>query len=395
MGVRRAMNRNAAVIRPPQRWRDYAACNCQRKKIFFAHVPKTGGSSVEDYLIRRFGGPLSLRDITHRAKNRKRVLIALWTHFTARDLDDVLPHDVDHCFAVVRDPLKRMESQYRFQAEISRTRFFGFSTWLRIMFEAVRIDPRVYQNHIRPQSDLVREGSAVFRLEDKFTDMIAWLDEVTDSGTQTSRLGRAREPIVMSRQDVELIRRFYKVDYERFGYDLPDPSAHADDRMAGLRWPLAGWWHMGLCTSSTGTGCAEILKRHGRASYPLRPQGERRHRLALRQAAAQLSAAWQPAPLCPAGRAWAGGGDRDDGPAGLPGFGYRPREAGRPVCTLLPQDPALPLTRAIATAVSELEPGGSLRLLYGDTLIREGEGRAPLRTGSPCRAPRRITSGPM
>ena len=213
------------------------------KSIFFAHVPKTGGSSVEDYLIRRFGGPLSLRDITHRAKDRKRGLIALSTHFTARDLDDVLPHDVDHCFAVVRDPLKRMESQYRFQAEISRTRFFGFSTWLRIMFEAVRIDPRVYQNHIRPQSDLVREGSAVFRLEDKFTDMIAWLDEVTDSSTPDIQVGhllkRAREPIVMSRQDVELIRRFYKVDYERFGYDLPDPSAHADDRMAGLRWPLA------------------------------------------------------------------------------------------------------------------------------------------------------------
>ena len=31
--------------------------NCS---IFFAHVPKTGGSSVEDYLIRRFGPLASL-----------------------------------------------------------------------------------------------------------------------------------------------------------------------------------------------------------------------------------------------------------------------------------------------------------------------------------------------
>ena len=36
--------------------------NCS---IFFAHVPKTGGSSVEDYLIRRFG-PLSIIDVNIR-----------------------------------------------------------------------------------------------------------------------------------------------------------------------------------------------------------------------------------------------------------------------------------------------------------------------------------------
>ena len=206
------------------------------KRIYFAHVPKTGGSSVEDYLIRRFGGPLSLRDITHRARDRKRGLISLSTHFTARDLDDVLPHDVDHCFAVVRDPLKRVESQYRFQANISKTRRFSFSTWLRIMFEAARIDPRVYQNHIRPQSDLIREESAIFRLEDKFSDMITWLDEVTESSTPEIKVGhllkRAHEPIFMSREDVELITRFYKTDYERFGYALPDLTAYTTDPKA-------------------------------------------------------------------------------------------------------------------------------------------------------------------
>lgn len=39
---------------------------------------------------------------------------------------------------------------------------------------------------------------------------------------------------------------------------------------------------------------------------------------------------------------------------------------------LLPQDPRLPLTQAISTAVETLKPTGPLRLLYGDTLIREG-----------------------
>lgn len=43
---------------------------------------------------------------------------------------------------------------------------------------------------------------------------------------------------------------------------------------------------------------------------------------------------------------------------------------------LLPQDPALPLTDAIATAVKTLDLTGPLRLLYGDTLIRETQDRA-------------------
>jgi hypothetical protein len=213
------------------------------KRIFFAHVPKTGGSSVEEYLIRRFGGRLSLRDVTHWAGERKRGLIALSTHLTARDLDDVLPHDTDHLFAVVRDPLSRMQSQYRFQDGNSKTRAFGFSTWLRIMFAACEIDPRIYQNHIRPQGDLVREGSEVFRLEDGFDGMIAWLDEVTGSTAPEMEvrhlLKRPPEPIAMSREDAGLIAEFYRGDYERFGYTPPDPSDYPPDRRAALRWPLA------------------------------------------------------------------------------------------------------------------------------------------------------------
>lgn len=199
------------------------------KRVFFAHVPKTGGSSVEDYLVRRFGGPLSLRDVTNRRRDRHRGMIALSTHFTARDLDDVLPHDIDHAFALVREPLSRMKSQFRFQTGISRTRRFDFATWVRIMFAAHDLDPRVYQNHIRPQSDLVREGMEVFRLEDGFDGMIAWLDEITGTTAPDVEMGhllkKPRAPIAVSREDAEAIAEFYAVDHARFGYARPDVSA--------------------------------------------------------------------------------------------------------------------------------------------------------------------------
>ena len=43
----------------------------------------------------------------------------------------------------------------------------------------------------------------------------------------------------MYREDVELIRKYYKVDYERFGYELPNPKDYPIDSMAMFRTPVA------------------------------------------------------------------------------------------------------------------------------------------------------------
>ena len=209
------------------------------QRVFFAHVPKTGGSSVEEYLIRRFGGPLSLKDVTHRNGRRRRGLISLSTHLTAEDLLDVLPHDVDYSFAVVRNPLQRVLSQYRFQAGVSRTARYTFSTWLRLMLHCVAMDLRVYQNHIRPQSDLVPEDSEVFRLEDGFDGMIAWLDEITGTIAPEIEINhllkKEHVPVAVKSDDVRLIHDYYAADYERFGYERESLAGYPPDRCIPLR----------------------------------------------------------------------------------------------------------------------------------------------------------------
>lgn len=105
-------------------------------------------------------------------------------------------------------------------------RRLAFSTWARVMIAAAKIDSRVYRNHIRPQSDLVREGSEVFKLENGFVDMVAWLNEITNSTaldiTVDHLLKRPSEPIDLAREDAEEIANFYACDYARFGYPLPD-----------------------------------------------------------------------------------------------------------------------------------------------------------------------------
>lgn len=222
------------------------------RRIFFAHIPKTAGSSVEEYLVRRFGGPLSLIDRNKREGVRGTGLITPLTHVAAVDLREMLPHDLDFSFAVVRNPVTRIQSEYRYQTGVSRLSRLSFSTWLRVMLAAARIEPRVYENHIRPQVDLIPENCEIFRLEDGFDPLIERLDDVTGSTApdQGMRhlLKRERKDIALHRQDIELLRAFYAEDFERFGYDLPDPSGCPDDRRAPAKAAFAAGLARALVT---------------------------------------------------------------------------------------------------------------------------------------------------
>jgi hypothetical protein len=216
-------------------------CHLKGQTLFFAHVPKAGGSSVEDYLIRRFG-PLSIREGKPGAPRQRDVIQSL-SHLTAADLRGLLPPDLAGSFAVVRDPVERLASEYRFQSGRSRASRLGFSSWLRVMFRAAALDPRIYENHIRPQTDLVPEGAEIFHLEDGFGPMVAWLDRVTGSAAPEIEVGhflkRRRQPVALLRQDVARIAEFYAADYDRFGYRRPDPAQSPPDPRAGLRELLA------------------------------------------------------------------------------------------------------------------------------------------------------------
>jgi hypothetical protein len=205
------------------------------KTIFFAHVPKTGGSSVEDYLRRRFG-KLSFVSNGDWVNVRRSGLITPPAHMAAADVQYFLPTDTIRSFATVRDPLERIQSEYRFQAGSSRSSRFSFPTWARLMIAAGRLDPRIYFNHVRPQTDLVPEGAEVFRIEDGFERMVSWLDEVSGTSAPSLSVGhfgkRQHTPLRLYREDAELIAEYFSPDYLRFGYEPPDPAQYPRDPYA-------------------------------------------------------------------------------------------------------------------------------------------------------------------
>ena len=207
--------------------------------IYYAHVPKAGGTSVEDYLIRRFG-PMMLSGRSHVRPGKRRVMVSPPQHLAATDLVDFLPEQIDYSFAVVRDPLARMVSEYRFQSGFSLASRLSFSTWLRIVTFGCAREPRLYDNHVRPMVDIVPEGAEAFKLEEGFERLVARLDAVTvtttpDLAVEHILKTERKAAVCVLREDAALIARVYAADYARFGYSLPDLAAYPADAVASLR----------------------------------------------------------------------------------------------------------------------------------------------------------------
>lgn len=233
--------------------------------ILFAHVPKAGGTSVETYLEARFGG-LMFRD--HSWANTdlgRRSLVASPQHLDGPDLDRLFPAGaINFSFAVVRDPVARAVSEYKYQnwphniRSPWRRRFakFGFSVWLAMALAAARRDPLFLDNHMRPQVEMLPREVEVFRLEDGFAALIARLDTVTGTTAPDLEIGhelrgpgpdRTARP---SRQDLALIVAAFSEDFARFGYAVPDLAAAPDDGLSFARHalgralaPLAAWMY--------------------------------------------------------------------------------------------------------------------------------------------------------
>lgn len=207
--------------------------------LFFVHVPKAGGTSVEIYLERRFG-PLCAMDRNKRLGLRGTGLITPATHLAACDLAEFIPANADLVFTLVREPVGKLKSEYRYQTGVSRMSRLSFSTWLHVMLACLRLEPRIYENHIRPQSEIVPEACEVFHLErDGVAQIIRRLDEVTGEPrpdlTPEHKNKRPQAPIRLHRQDVALIEQVFAGDYTRFGFARIAAEDLPDDRLAGLR----------------------------------------------------------------------------------------------------------------------------------------------------------------
>ncbi|WP_138935465.1 sulfotransferase family 2 domain-containing protein [Roseovarius arcticus] len=201
--------------------------------LHLVHIPKTGGAGVTDYMRKK--GDIALYSREQLA----------WAQSTPQHLEfDVsralIPEGfADESFAIMRDPLARLLSEYRYrvtrhssQNPISgrlslsegmkveldwNEEFQGtFDEWVDHVFMKYQRDSRVCDNHIRPQIDFIGPNMKVFLFERGLQKVYRWIDEVTDTKeifTPLDRNESRKFDIEVSRETDTKIKNLYEDDY--------------------------------------------------------------------------------------------------------------------------------------------------------------------------------------
>ena len=209
------------------------------KTLLFIHIPKTGGSSVDQYLMDKGEMGFFSKDVLPG-------MAVTPQHLTWRTLNAMLPRSLwDHAFAVLRDPLDRLASEFRMRLsdanpKLSRSRILkghlrskirggtpqsvllggsaysvDFNTWVELALEKCKKDPNLHDNHFRPQSEFVGEGCRLFRFEDGLNKVFDWIDEITGTPSiERTHLKKGQSTdLNISDQTRRLVKDFYKDDY--------------------------------------------------------------------------------------------------------------------------------------------------------------------------------------
>jgi len=213
----------------------------ENKFIYYAHVPKCGGSSVAYYLQDRFG-ELAFFDNQFAALGEGR----RWTksspqHVDVGTLERMIPlHFFDAMFAIVRHPVARTISTFHFQRDVEKSipEGMGLTEWLAALEPAQ--SHFQYDNHVLPMNRIVPPGAAVFHLEHGLDQLTLWLDKVTGNtngprafeqvnkrGAYDKNPGAQKAQVEPTAEDLARIGTIYAEDFERFGYEVNSRAPQA------------------------------------------------------------------------------------------------------------------------------------------------------------------------
>jgi hypothetical protein len=148
------------------------------KKILFVHIPKTGGTTIEN-LLQQAGWHMSLfTDWSNKFPGipgdectAQHMHIELLNRFVDWD-------EISYSFTIVRHPVARLISEFFFQRQYyriydlrppRRSKRVGrneFERWAADRLNKFEQDSFVYDNHLRPQNEFVGAQTIVYKFED-------------------------------------------------------------------------------------------------------------------------------------------------------------------------------------------------------------------------------------
>jgi len=195
----------------------------QAKKgmVFYAHIPKCGGMSIENSLSAL---PTHLKNPYLHGDNQLRFPCSP-QHFHADIITKMF--DVNsffYSFTVTRHPFSRLLSEYRFRTDIAERQnkiMMEINDWIENTLNQYPNNNYLLDNHIRPQNEFLVPGMDVMKLEEGMDAIISRISRkigISQLGDSVHRNKSKSLETSIGLESKELIKRFYKSDFETLGY---------------------------------------------------------------------------------------------------------------------------------------------------------------------------------
>lgn len=193
------------------------------RALLYLHVPKTGGSTIEDWL--RTIAPLRFHSV-----GTPQPMKCTPQHLRMNDFRELFGADYfDHVVMTVRNPYDRIASEYRMRAMLAGETFWkaapSFSLWLEQTLEAAAKNPFHLGNHLRPQWQFLGDGVEVLKYETGLPAITARMAQILgvaapDTLPRVFDTSAAHVTVEWDIADRLLVQEFYRKDFKVFDYPV-------------------------------------------------------------------------------------------------------------------------------------------------------------------------------
>ncbi|MCK8066921.1 sulfotransferase family 2 domain-containing protein [Cobetia sp. 1CM21F] len=193
------------------------------KSIHFVHIPKSAGTSIQQLFVDN--------NYSVYLFNKKNMFDfpCCPQHFH-NELNDYLNIlDCYYSFTIVRDPLSRILSEYRFRGMPEKN--ISFDVFVRAAFMLYKLNKYCFDNHIRPQHEFISDGIKVYKYEDGVNSILLSLEAkgiVKIPEIIPHKYKSKSEQLCLTSDTLKRVYDFYDKDYNLFNYDKNTKSAFVD-----------------------------------------------------------------------------------------------------------------------------------------------------------------------